>query len=130
MVVINKIDLLSEDEIFTITQKLETLNVKQILLSAKNKIGIDELKETLLSFVNTGALQNNQTIVTNSRHVDSLQKALAATQQVTIGLLQQLPSDLVAIDVRQVLYHIGEITGEVTNDELLGNIFQNFCIGK
>ena len=130
VVAINKIDLLSKDEIFTITQKLETLNVKQILLSAKNKIGIDELKETLLSFVNTGALQNNQTIVTNSRHVDSLQKALAATQQVTIGLLQQLPSDLVAIDVRQVLYHIGEITGEVTNDELLGNIFQNFCIGK
>jgi tRNA modification GTPase len=130
IVVINKIDLLSEEEIRSIHQQLETLNVKQILLSAKEKQGIDELKNALLSFVNTGALRNNETIVTNTRHYDSLLKALEEIQKVKFGLNSGLPSDLMAIDIKQALFYFGEITGEVTNDELLGNIFANFCIGK
>ena len=100
------------------------------MISAKNKIGIDELKNQLLSLVNTGALKNNETIITNSRHYDSLLKALDEIQRVKFGIETNLSSDLLAIDIRETLYHFGMITGEVTNDELLGNIFANFCIGK
>ncbi|MFK7032626.1 tRNA uridine-5-carboxymethylaminomethyl(34) synthesis GTPase MnmE [Flavobacterium oreochromis] len=109
----------------TNNQQLTTL-----FISAKNKEGIEELKNTLLSFVNTGALRNNETIITNTRHYDSLLKALEEIQKVQWGMQQNLSSDLMAIDIRQALYYFGEITGEVTNDELLGNIFANFCIGK
>lgn len=101
-----------------------------LLLSAKENIGIESLKNQLLSFVNTGALRNNETIVTNTRHYDSLLKALDEIQKVNHGLQTNLSSDLMALDIKEALYHFGMITGEVTNDELLGNIFANFCIGK
>jgi tRNA modification GTPase len=130
VIVINKADLISTEETKNLLQQLKTLNLKQILISAKQKIGIDELKNTLLSFVNTGALRNNETIVTNTRHYDSLLKALEEIQKVKWGLDSGISSDLMAIDIRSTLFFFGEITGEVTNDELLGNIFANFCIGK
>lgn len=130
VVIINKLDLMTEFEISTIGKELETLNIKLIFISAKEKIGVDELKNQLLSFVNTGALRNNETIVTNTRHYDSLLKALEEIQKVNFGLQSNISSDLMAIDIREALYHFGMITGEVTNDELLGNIFANFCIGK
>lgn len=130
IIVVNKVDLISVEEQLSLVQQLETLNLKQILLSAKNKEGIEDLKNQLLSFVNTGALRNNETIVTNTRHYDSLLKALEEIQKVRFGLDSGLSSDLMAIDIKQALYYFGEITGEVTNDELLGNIFANFCIGK
>ena len=130
IVVINKVDLLSKEDVATIRQELETLNLKLETISAKQKTGIDELKNTLLSFVNTGALRNNETIVTNSRHYDSLLNALNEIQKVKFGLEANLSSDLMALDIKESLYYFGEITGQVTNDELLGNIFANFCIGK
>ena len=127
MVVIgNKADKLSETALVTIQSEIPGV----FLISAKNKTGIDELKNELLSFVNTGALRNNETIVTNTRHYDSLLKALEEIQKVNYGMATNLSSDLMAIDIKQALYYFGEITGEVTNDELLGNIFANFCIGK
>ena len=132
IIVINKTDLISEEVISTINKKLTTDNQQPttIFISAKNNIGIDELKKQLLSFINTGALRNNETIVTNSRHYDSLLKCLEEIQKVKFGLQSNLSSDLMAIDIKQALLYFGEITGEVTNDELLGNIFANFCIGK
>jgi tRNA modification GTPase len=130
VVILNKVDLLTINEVETIRQELETLNLKLETISAKQKTGIDELKNTLLSFVNTGALRNNETIVTNTRHYDSLLKALEEIQKVKWGLDSGISSDLMAIDIRSALFFFGEITGEVTNDELLGNIFANFCIGK
>ena len=130
--IINKVDLLSEEDVKGIQEQLSTFDVQlsTIFISAKQKVGIDELKNTLLSFVNTGALRNNETIVTNTRHYDSLLKALEEIQKVKWGLESHLSSDLIAIDIRSALHFFGEITGEVTNDELLGNIFANFCIGK
>ena len=101
-----------------------------LLVSAKENIGVEELKEKLMSFVNTGALRNNETIITNTRHYDSLLKALEEIQKVQFGLQSGIPADLMAIDIRQALYYFGEITGQVSNEELLGNIFANFCIGK
>ena len=130
IVIANKIDKISQSQIETIEQKLKTHNSKLITISAKNNLGIEELKNQLLSFVNTGALRNNETIVTNTRHYDSLLKALDEIQKVKFGIETNLSSDLMAIDIRETLYHFGLITGEVTNDELLGNIFANFCIGK
>ena len=130
VVILNKVDLLSKDAVEAIRQELETLNLKLETISAKQKTGIEELKNTLLSFVNTGALRNNETIVTNTRHYDSLLKALEEIQKVKWGLDSGISSDLMAIDIRSALFFFGEITGEVTNDELLGNIFANFCIGK
>jgi tRNA modification GTPase len=122
----NKKDLYSEDQVLNL--KFQIPNI--LLISAKENIGVDELKNQLLSFVNTGALRNNETIVTNTRHYDSLLKALDEIQKVNYGLQTNISSDLMAIDIREALYHFGMITGEVTNDELLGNIFANFCIGK
>lgn len=130
LVVLNKIDQLKEEQLLTILAQLATHNLQLTTLSAKNKTGIDELKNQLLSFVNTGALRNNETIVTNTRHYDSLLKALDEIQNVKFGLETNLSSDLMALDIREALYHFGMITGQVTNDELLGNIFANFCIGK
>lgn len=130
VVVINKIDLLTESEIAEISKQLDTLELKQVFLSAKQNIGIEDLKKQLISFVNTGALRNNETIVTNTRHYDSLLKALEEIQKVQWGMQEGIASDLMAIDIREALFHFGNITGHVTNDELLGNIFANFCIGK
>ena len=132
LTIINKKDLISDTVIVAINEKLTTNNQqpKTIFISAKEKTGVDELKNTLLSFVNTGALRNNETIVTNSRHYDSLLKALDEIQKVKFGLESNLSSDLMALDIKEALYYFGEITGQVTNDELLGNIFANFCIGK
>ena len=130
IVVLNKIDKLSETEIKKIINQLTTDNRQLITISAKNNLGVDDLKNQLLSFVNTGALRNNETIITNTRHYDSLLKALEEIQKVKFGMQSNLSSDLMAIDIKQALHYFGEITGEVTNDELLGNIFANFCIGK
>ncbi|MCF6128052.1 tRNA uridine-5-carboxymethylaminomethyl(34) synthesis GTPase MnmE [Flavobacterium sp. AS60] len=130
IVVLNKVDKLSPTELTAIVNQLTTYNIQPITISAKNKEGIEDLKNQLMSFVNTGALRNNETIVTNTRHYDSLLKALEEIQKVKFGLQSNLSSDLMAIDIKQALYYFGEITGEVTNDELLGNIFANFCIGK
>ncbi len=126
LIIANKVDKL--DNSFTVNIREEFEGIK--LLSAKNGVGVDELKDSLLSFVNTGSLRNNDTIVTNSRHYDALLKAFEEVQKVKEGLETNLSGDLLAIDIRQALYHFGEITGEITNDDLLGNIFANFCIGK
>lgn len=135
ILVANKIDQLSDSEQQTINNQLSELLAKTVkssvlLISAKSGTGIDELKEQLLKFVNTGALRNNETLVTNSRHYDALLKALEEIEKVQMGIDAGLSGDLLAIDIREALYHFGEITGQVTNDELLGNIFANFCIGK
>jgi tRNA modification GTPase len=131
LVIINKIDNLNPEQKELLSAKLSIINYQvSIKISAKEKQGIDDLKNKLISFVNTGALRNNETIVTNTRHYDSLLNALDEIQKVKYGLQTNLPSDLMAIDIKQALYYFGEITGEVTNDELLGNIFANFCIGK
>jgi tRNA modification GTPase len=126
VVICNKADQLGESQ----KKKIEGAVPGIMMLSAKGGIGVEALKSRLLSFVNAGALRNNDTIVTNSRHYDSLLRALEAIQKVNHGIDTNLPSDLMAIDIREALYHFGMITGEVTNDELLGNIFANFCIGK
>jgi tRNA modification GTPase len=68
--------------------------------------------------------------VTNARHYEALLRAHESTQRVVQGLHSAIPTDLLTVDIRETLHHLGEITGHITTDEVLGNIFKNFCIGK
>jgi len=124
--VINKIDQVDS----ALEKQIKESLTSALLISAKNKIGIDSLQNQLLEFVNTGALRNNETIVTNTRHYDSLLKALESIEKVIFAMKDGISGDLLAIDIREALDHFGTITGEITSDDLLGNIFANFCIGK
>ncbi|WNW02497.1 tRNA uridine-5-carboxymethylaminomethyl(34) synthesis GTPase MnmE [Tenacibaculum sp. HL-MS23] len=127
LVIANKIDTLSCHDSAVLKSEIENL----ILLSAKQKTGIDELKAELTSLVNTGALSNNETIVTNSRHFEALNNALTAITSVQQGIDLEISTDLFSIDIRECLRHLGNITGEYDVDkDILGHIFGNFCIGK
>ena len=131
IIIINKVDKVSETQKNEINVSLSNPNTSTpIFISAKQKSGIEQLTSKLLSFVNDGSLRNDESIVTNSRHYDSLIKSLEEIQNVQAGMQSGLSGDLLAIDLREALFHLGSITGEVTNDELLGNIFSSFCIGK
>jgi tRNA modification GTPase len=127
LVIANKVDKLSKNEIDTLKSSIANL----IVLSAKEKSGIDTLKSELTSLVNTGALSNNETIVTNSRHFEALNNALEAITSVQEGIDLEISTDLFSIDIRECLRHLGNITGEYDVDkDILGHIFSNFCIGK
>src|SRR5690554_2974063 len=126
VVIANKIDKVDDIQIAEMQAEIPEIQ----LLSAKTGFGVEQLTNKLLNLINTGALRNNETIITNTRHYDALLKALEEIQKVKYGLESDLSGDLLAIDIREALYQFGLITGSVTNDELLGNIFANFCIGK
>ncbi|MDN3619543.1 tRNA uridine-5-carboxymethylaminomethyl(34) synthesis GTPase MnmE [Polaribacter undariae] len=127
LVIANKVDTLSCSDSSILQSEIENL----ILLSAKNKTGIEELKNELTSLVNIGALSNNETIVTNSRHFEALNNALIAISSVQEGIDLEISTDLFSIDIRECLRHLGNITGEYDVDkDILGHIFGNFCIGK
>ena len=99
-------------------------------MSAKKEAGVLELESALVEAAGLNNINNNETIVTNARHLQALTLAGENLQRAQDGLANDLPGDLMAQDIRQCLYHLGEITGEVTADDLLGNIFGKFCIGK
>lgn len=121
----NKIDQLMEmPKGFKDLVELET-----VFVSAKRKENINLISDTLLKSVNTDQLGDN-TIVSNARHYEALSRSMDAIKEIEQGFEKGIPSDLIAIDIRQVLHHLGSITGEVTTDEILGNIFSKFCIGK
>ena len=107
---------------------LEMKNV--ISISAKSGRGIDHLKRELLSFVNTYSISDNESIVTNLRHFEELQHTLNEIEEVIKGMEIGISGDFLSVNIRQALFHLGSITGEVTTDTLLGNIFGKFCIGK
>ena len=102
----------------------------QLRISAKENININELKKILSLYVKNLSPSAGNTIITNIRHYEALNNALQALEKVEEGMQIRLSGDLLAIDIREVLYHLGSITGAVSNDELLGNIFSRFCIGK
>ncbi|OIQ36408.1 MAG: tRNA uridine-5-carboxymethylaminomethyl(34) synthesis GTPase MnmE [Bacteroidetes bacterium MedPE-SWsnd-G1] len=130
LTLLNKYDTISDDEKNQLNVILSEGEESFIPISAKTKVGIDTLIDELTQLVNIGALSNNQTIVSNNRHFEALTNALTAIKEVENGMEMDISSDLLAIDIRQALFHLGEITGSVTTDDLLGNIFANFCIGK
>ena len=131
VIIANKADKLSPGQIENLNVSLSSVEGSSFLpISAKTGEGVEELQQKLLQLVNTGELRNNNTIVTNTRHYNALLSALEEINKVQHGLNNDLSGDLLAIDIREALHYFGEITGEITNDDLLGNIFANFCIGK
>ena len=122
IVVVNKTDLNPN-----ICKTLKKKNY--LFISAKNKDGIEDLTKTLISIIDTN-LSSDETIISNSRHQEELSKTLVEIIALIEGLNNYISGDLLAINIRQALYHLGLITGEVTTDDLLGNIFSKFCIGK
>ncbi|GAB3196096.1 tRNA modification GTPase [Pontibacter aydingkolensis] len=124
--VANKIDQASNEKLIAF-ESIENL----VQISAAEGANLEDLKQALVNKVNLGKLNTQQqTIVTNLRHVDSLNKTYAALDDVLNGLALSMSGDLVAADIRRALYSLGEITGEITTDDLLDNIFTKFCIGK
>jgi tRNA modification GTPase len=123
--VANKTDMLMEaPHSFKKLVELDTLFV-----SAKRNENINLITERLLKSVHSGET-GDQTIVYSLRHFEALTRAGQSIESIEKGFADNVPSDLIATDIRQALYHLGAITGEVTTDELLGNIFGKFCIGK
>ena len=122
----NKVDAISSEELNAVNASLEN----SVFISAKNQLGLDQLKDALRLKVMSGMVHAENTIVTNARHVQALQQVANNLSAIQIGLSNKIPGDLLAIDIRQCLYHLGEITGQITNDDQLDFIFSKFCIGK
>lgn len=101
-----------------------------VFISAGQKTYLEELKEKILQRIELPDFKSGNTIVTNIRHYDSLLQTRQALQDVISGLNNSVTNDFLALDIRQALHHLGEITGEITTDDLLANIFSKFCIGK
>jgi tRNA modification GTPase len=100
------------------------------LISAKNKEGLENLKSHILKIVQGENFSTGDTLITNARHYESLLQTKNALENVLVGLNRSITGDFLAMDIRQALYHLGEITGQITTDDLLANIFSKFCIGK
>ena len=105
-------------------------NAAIISISAKTGQGLDTLKSALTDSCSDLLTDSDTTLITNARHYEALSNARDALVRVRKGLSEALPSDLLSQDIREALYHIGTIVGEISTDEVLGNIFRNFCIGK
>jgi len=130
---VNKIDKLDKSKELVIdTILLENLSKKdiQLKISAKTGENIEQLITELLSVVNLNALNQNEVIITNTRHYEALQRASESLNRAIDGLQSKISGDFLAQDIRETLHYLGEITGEITTDEVLSNIFKNFCIGK
>lgn len=124
VLVINKKDLLSPDAL----AQYEPLN--PVFISAKSGDGVEALKEELLNQVSLRNINVDDVMVTNIRHVEALLKTQASLEKVLYGIDNPITSDFLAMDIRQALHHLGEITGQVSTEDLLDNIFSKFCIGK
>ena len=119
IIAINKIDI-----------KNNTSVDKAIYLSAKKNIGIDTLKEKLIELSSINKLSNQTTIITNTRHLQELKKTREEVNLIISALDNNISSEFIASNIREALNHLGSITGNITNDTLLKNIFSKFCIGK
>jgi tRNA modification GTPase len=127
IIVANKTDLLTGD---LILNTILPQGADLVQVSAKEKQHIDELKQLIYKRTVKGQLSADETLITNIRHLEALQKTEQALIQVLNGIQTQTTSDFLAMDIKQGLHYLGEITGAVTTDDLLDNIFSKFCIGK
>jgi tRNA modification GTPase len=121
----NKVDAIG---IENAAQKFAGTDV--LFIAAKEGLNMEVLKSRLTEKVLQGMLQTESTIVTNARHYEALQQVSGALEEIMSGMNNQLPGDLLALDIRRCLHYLGEITGEITNDDQLDYIFSKFCIGK
>jgi tRNA modification GTPase len=125
LVLANKLDIRSENSSIETNSDIEIQAI-----SAKTGLGIEELKNWLVTQIQSGFDSSQETIVTNVRHVEALEKAAFSLNQAQTGLETNVTGDFIAMDIRQAMFHLGSITGDISTDDLLGNIFSKFCIGK
>ncbi|MBN2521422.1 MAG: tRNA uridine-5-carboxymethylaminomethyl(34) synthesis GTPase MnmE [Bacteroidales bacterium] len=134
ILIINKIDKIEDkvlkEKVNHINHHINYKNISVIPLAAKPRINLDKLEKELLHIINLDKINEDQVIINNARHYEALQKSAAALERAKEGLKTGLSGDLLAQDIREVMHYLGEITGEITTDEILGNIFSKFCIGK
>jgi tRNA modification GTPase len=126
LMVANKIDVIDESELKERYASIAGV----IFISAKNKLHIDVLKERMVDKVLQGKTETENVIVTNARHYHALNEVQKSLKDVSEGLESKIPGDLLALDIRRCLHYLGEITGEITNEDQLDYIFSKFCIGK
>tara|TARA_B100000497_G_scaffold118705_1_gene145237 strand:+ start:5729 stop:7117 length:1389 start_codon:yes stop_codon:yes gene_type:complete len=133
IILLNKVDLYDHTcHSYDVEEAVSTLTgrTKSILISAKNGEGVMDLRSELVNIVNSFKGHDQSTIISNMRHFQSLEHTKTSLIDVKTGLETDIPSDLIAIDLRRALNHLGEISGEISTDDLLDSIFSNFCIGK
>lgn len=128
VLVFNKADLVND--LPSVSTVAFPESIQTIAISAKSRSNIDELQQILLSAANLPTVTQNDVIVTNIRHYEALTHAQDAIHRVQQGLADNLSGDFVSQDIRECIFHLSDIAGEVTNDMVLGNIFEHFCIGK
>lgn len=130
VIVINKIDTSP----VSVNQMAEQLRLSGsdalVFISAKEKTGLEDLRQKLGDISIKEKINSNEVIISNLRHHNALRNVSDSLGRALEGLVAGIPEDLIAIDIRQAIHYLGEITGEITTEEILGNIFKNFCIGK
>lgn len=129
IVVFNKTDLIAEEQ-DTLLKRLIPDDMTAAFISTKEKRNIPTLQQLIVQASSLKQLNDEDVIVTNVRHFNALSLALASIRRVNEGLAKDIPSDLVSQDLRECIYHLSDIAGEVTTDAVLANIFERFCIGK
>ncbi|MCB9070908.1 MAG: tRNA uridine-5-carboxymethylaminomethyl(34) synthesis GTPase MnmE [Prevotellaceae bacterium] len=130
ILVFNKVDKLSEGERLALEKQFNDNRVPHIFISAKERLYTDELQELLYNAAKLPELSDQDIMVTNMRHYEALKQAHTAIVRVQNGLNDRISGDFLSQDIRECLHYLGEITGQITTDEVLGNIFSKFCIGK
>jgi tRNA modification GTPase len=131
MILVNKIDKIKRSKLHELkTQIILSSGEELLFISAKEKTGMDQLKQKLGQVIEKERLSSEGVIITNTRHYEALYHVSESLDRIESGLNNNIPEDLIAIDIRQAIHYLGEITGEITTDEILKNIFKNFCIGK
>ena len=124
------VSLIDNSIVKTGNERCTDNKVNILTISAKTGQGIDEVRHILAESQKNLIGNAEETLVTNQRHAQALAEARTSLLRVREGLASALPTDLAAQDIREAIYHIGSIVGEISTDEVLGNIFRNFCIGK
>ncbi|MCL1867384.1 MAG: tRNA uridine-5-carboxymethylaminomethyl(34) synthesis GTPase MnmE [Paludibacter sp.] len=130
ILIFNKIDKLSEEELDILEQLFSPFNCQKIKISAKKRLNTELLQKLLLKTAQIPQISENDVIVSNIRHYQALKNTQNAILRVIAGLKNNLSGDLLSQDIRECMHYLGEITGEISTDEVLGNIFEKFCIGK
>jgi tRNA modification GTPase len=131
IVLVNKIDEGDQTAIENLKHKIYLdIDDSLLFISAKYLTDLDKLRNKLGKILDKERVNQEGVIITNIRHFEALRHVSESLARVISGIAEQLPEDLIAIDIRQAIHYLGEITGEITTDEILGNIFKNFCIGK
>ena len=124
LALINKMDILTD------SRKNSLAGLELVYISARNKQGIEELKEHILSKMNLQQINSDDVLISNIRHLEALQKTQDSLNRVLENIDNAVTSDFLAMDIKQGLHYLGEITGQITTDDLLETIFSKFCIGK